>query len=92
MKKSLYKTATLSLIAGWLLNGCSGAEVLPNNATQTGAATGALTGAVIGYNTKGSHKGRRAAIGAATGALVGGAIGNAIDNQNPPPENSGGWQ
>ena len=92
MERSIFKASLLTLACGWIMSGCTGTEALPNNATQTGAVAGALTGAAIGYNTKGSHKGTRAAIGAATGALVGGAIGNAIDNQNPPAENTGGWQ
>lgn len=75
-----------------LLSGCTGTEALPNNATQTGAVTGALAGSVIGYNTKGSNKGKRAAIGGLLGAAVGAGIGNVVDNNNPEPQETGGWQ
>ena len=67
-----------------LLNGCTG--------TQTGVATGAVAGSVIGYNTKGHHKGQRAVIGGVLGAAVGGGIGHAVDSNNPPPQQTGGWQ
>ena len=67
-----------------LLNGCTGA--------QTGAATGAVAGSVIGYNTKGHNKGQRAAVGGLLGAAVGGGIGHAVDSNNPPPQQTGGWQ
>jgi uncharacterized protein YcfJ len=85
------KWIPLVLLSLSLLNGCTGSEVAPNNATQTGAAAGALTGAVIGYNTTGHHKGERAAIGAVAGAATGALIGNAIDNNTPPPEDTSGW-
>ena len=91
MKRNILKTILLSSVSIALLNGCTGSEVAPNNATQTGAVAGALTGAVIGYNS-GSHSGRNAAVGAAVGALAGGALGSAVDNSNPPPQQSGGWQ
>jgi len=74
-----------------LLSGCTGQEILPNNATQTGAVTGALAGAIIGGNT-GSGSGSRIATGAALGALAGGGIGYTVDSQNPAPQQSGGWQ
>lgn len=73
------------------LNGCTGSEATPNNATQTGAVTGALAGSVIGYNS-GSHSGRNAVIGGLLGAAVGGGIGNAVDNNNQTQQPSGGWQ
>jgi uncharacterized protein YcfJ len=92
MKKKIAKVAVSSMAALWLLNGCTGTEAVPDNATQTGAATGAVAGAVIGYNVSGRHKGRNAVLGAAAGALAGGAIGNAVDEQNPEPVNDGGWQ
>lgn len=91
MKKSIHKMLIASGAAIALLNGCTGQEVAPNNATQTGAAVGALTGAVIGYNS-GSHSGTNAAVGAALGALAGGAVGSAVDSNNPEPVQSGGWQ
>lgn len=91
MKRTIVKASALSIASIWILNGCTGTEAVPNNATQTGVATGAVAGAVIGYNT-GHNRGTNAAIGAAAGALVGGAIGNAVDNQNPEPVEDGGWQ
>ncbi len=87
IKVILAASATLTLLVG-----CTTQPLVPQNATQTGAATGALTGAVIGYNTKGDHKGTRAAIGAVLGAVSGGAIGYAIDEQSPKPVERGGWQ
>ena len=92
MKKNLYHVLFASGLSIALLNGCTGSEVLPNNATQTGAATGALAGAVLGYNTKGHNSGQRAIIGGLLGAAAGGAIGNTIDNQKPKPEQTGGWE
>jgi len=80
-----------SMLILLMLNGCTGNEVVPDNATQTGAAVGALTGAVIGYNTKGHHKGERAAIGAVAGAATGALIGNAIDESQPQEIETGGW-
>lgn len=91
MKKNIHKMLIASGATIALLNGCTGQEVAPNNATQTGAAVGALTGAVIGYNS-GSHSGTNAAVGAALGALAGGAVGSAVDSNNPEPVQSGGWQ
>jgi uncharacterized protein YcfJ len=85
------KYTVLSLFAILALNGCTGSEVMPNNATQTGAVTGAVAGSVIGYNSKGHHRGQRAAIGAVAGAATGALIGNAIDENNPPPEDTSGW-
>lgn len=74
-----------------ILNGCTGSEATPNNATQTGAVTGALAGAVIGYNS-GSHSGTNAAVGALIGTAVGAGVGSAVDNSNPEQVQSGGWQ
>lgn len=91
MKKNVHKIIFASSVSLALLTGCTGQEVAPNNATQTGAATGALAGAVIGYNT-GSHSGRNAAVGALLGAAVGAGVGNAIDDQNQEPVETGGWQ
>lgn len=91
MKKNIHKILIVASTAIALLNGCTGQEVAPNNATQTGAALGAVTGAVIGYNS-GSHSGRNAAAGAAIGALAGGALGSAVDSNNPQQVESGGWQ
>ena len=85
------KMSLATLVAALLLNGCTGNELTPNNATQTGAVTGALAGAVIGYNTKGHHKGQRAVLGGIVGAAAGAAVGNAVDSNNPPPANTGGW-
>jgi len=85
------KTLISILFISLLLNGCTGEEVIPDNATQTGAVTGALAGSVIGYNTKGHHKGERAVIGGLLGAATGAAIGNAIDDNNPPPADTSGW-
>ncbi len=82
--------AALTGISLLLLTGCTGNEVVPNNATQTGVATGALAGAVIGYNS-GHHRGTDAALGALAGAAVGGLIGNAVDENNPEPVETGGW-
>ena len=73
------------------LNACTGAEAVPSNATQTGAVTGALVGSVIGYNS-GSHSGTNALVGGLIGTAVGAGIGNAVDSNNPPPEQTGGWQ
>ena len=91
MRKNIIKAITISSIGIALLSGCTGSEAVPNNATQTGALTGAVAGSVIGYNT-GSHSGRNAVIGGLLGTAVGAGIGNAIDNQNPEPEQPGGWQ
>jgi len=92
MKKNILKAVSLSLLSAVVFSGCTGNEVMPNNATQTGALTGALAGAAIGYNTKGHHSGQRALIGGLLGAAIGGGIGNAIDSNNPPPQQTGGWQ
>ena len=75
-----------------LLSGCTSQPLVPNNATQAGAATGALAGAIIGYNTQGHDKGTRMAIGTALGAATGAAVGYAIDEQSPKQVQSGGWQ
>ena len=83
--------STIILFGALLLGGCTGNELTPNNATQTGAVTGALAGSLIGYNTKGHHKGRRAVIGGVVGAAAGAAIGSAVDNSTPPPANTSGW-
>jgi uncharacterized protein YcfJ len=91
MKKNILHMIFASSATVALLTGCTGQEMAPNNATQTGAATGALAGAVIGYNS-GSHSGTNAAVGAAIGALAGGALGNAVDSNNPEQVQSGGWQ
>ncbi len=91
MKKNITKAIIVSSTVIVLLSGCTGSEAVPNNATQTGAATGALAGSVIGYNS-GSHSGRNAVVGGLLGAAVGAGVGNAIDNQNPEPEQTGGWQ
>jgi len=92
MKINILKTVILSSATVALLSGCTGTEVMPNNATQTGTVTGALAGSVIGYNTKGHHKGQRAVIGGLLGAAVGAGIGNAVDSQTPQPQQTGGWQ
>jgi uncharacterized protein YcfJ len=91
MKKNIRHMIFASSVSVALLTGCTGQEVAPNNATQTGAATGALAGAVIGYNS-GSNSGTNAAVGAAIGALAGGALGSAVDSQNEEPVAPGGWQ
>ena len=91
MRYSLQTIIPLLLTSALFMNGCTGNEVLPNNATQTGAATGAIAGSVIGYNTKGNHPGQRAVIGAVVGAATGALIGNEIDKSNQPPVDSGGW-
>lgn len=92
MKIKLLKLLFISGLSMGLLGGCSGQEVVPNNATQTGVVTGALAGSVIGYNTKGNHRGQRALVGGLLGAAAGGVIGNAVDNQNTTPQQAGGWQ
>ncbi len=91
MKRNMLKYMLVSSTTILLMNGCTGQEVAPNNATQTGAATGALAGAVIGYNT-GSGGGKNAAVGALIGTAVGGGIGYAVDSNNPEPVETGGWQ
>ncbi|WP_373030711.1 YMGG-like glycine zipper-containing protein [Sulfurovum sp.] len=91
MKRSILNIILISSSSIALLTGCTGQEVAPNNATQTGAATGALAGAVIGYNT-GSGGGGNAAVGALIGTAVGAGLGSAIDNSNPEPVETGGWQ
>ncbi len=89
MKRTLLLASLLT--GSILVNGCTGNEVVPNNATQTGAVTGAVAGAVVGYNTKGHHKGERAALGALAGAALGGLVGDAVDENNPQPVETGGW-
>ena len=91
MKYSLQTIIPLLLTSALFMNGCTGNEVLPNNATQTGVATGAIAGSVIGYNTKGNHPGQRAVIGAVVGAATGALIGNEIDKSNQSPVDSGDW-
>jgi uncharacterized protein YcfJ len=86
-----FQSLTFTFLATLLIAGCTGNEVVPNNATQTGAVTGALAGAAIGYNTGHHHRGTNAAIGAALGAATGAAIGNMVDENNPEPVNTGGW-
>lgn len=91
MKKSILNMILISGTSIALLNGCTGSELAPNNATQTGAATGAVAGAVIGYNT-GSGGGGNAAVGALIGTALGAGLGSAVDNSNPEPVETGGWQ
>lgn len=91
MNKKILQLCLLSGVTLLVLNGCTGAEVTPNNATQTGAVTGALVGSVIGYNS-GTHSGRNAVAGGLIGAAVGGGLGAAVDSNNPPPQQTGGWQ
>ena len=91
MKVTIFKSLSI-VVCTMFLNNCTGSEAMPNNATQTGVATGAVAGAVIGYNAGSRHKGRNALIGATVGAVAGGAIGSAIDEQNPPPQEDGGWE
>ncbi|MCF6205961.1 MAG: glycine zipper domain-containing protein [Sulfurovum sp.] len=88
MKKTVFVLLFSSTL--FLMNGCTGNEVVPNNATQTGVVTGALAGSIIGYNA-GDHSGKDAALGAIAGAAAGGLIGNAVDQSNPEPVNTGGW-
>lgn len=92
MKSKLLQLFLISSAAILIMNGCTGTELAPNNATQTGAVTGALAGSVIGYNTKGHNQGQRALVGGLLGAAVGAGVGNAIDSQNPEPVQTGGWQ
>ncbi len=92
MKKNILKAIFASSIGIILLSGCTGSEVVPNNATQGGAIAGAIAGAVIGGNTKGHDKSQRVAIGAAVGAAVGGGIGHVVDGQQPVAQQTGGWQ
>jgi uncharacterized protein YcfJ len=91
MNKNKLINIFLLLSAIIVLNACTGNELAPNNATQTGAVTGALAGSVIGYNT-GHGGGTNAVIGGLLGAAVGAGIGNAVDSNNPPPQQTGGWQ
>lgn len=91
MKRNIRTTLFVSAVAIAFLNACTGTEAVPRNATQTGAVTGALAGSVIGYNS-GSHSGRNAAIGALVGTAVGAGIGSVVDDQNPEPQQNGGWQ
>lgn len=92
MKSKMLQFFLISSAGIIILNGCTGSEVMPNNATQTGAVTGALAGSVIGYNTKGNNPGQRALVGGLLGAAVGAGVGNAIDGQNPEPVQTGGWE
>ena len=92
MKKNIIKALVASSVSIAILSGCTGTEAMPSNATQTGAVTGALAGSVIGYNTSNRNRGRNAVIGGLIGTAVGTGVGNAIDNQNPEPEQTGGWQ
>lgn len=91
MKRNVLKLILVSTTSIALLNGCTGQEVAPNNATQTGAATGAVAGAIIGYNT-GHGGGKNAAVGALIGTALGAGAGYAIDSNNPEPVETGGWQ
>ncbi|WP_295420161.1 glycine zipper domain-containing protein [Sulfurovum sp.] len=91
MKKNIFKMLLAGSAGIALLSGC-GEPLMPNNATQTGAATGAVAGTVIGYNASGHHRGRNAVIGGLLGTAVGAGVGSAIDNQNPEPQETGGWQ
>ncbi len=91
MRKNILHTLILSSATLALLSGCTGNELAPNNATQTGAVTGALAGSIIGYNT-GHGRGTNAAIGGLLGAAVGAGIGNAVDDSNAQPAQTGGWQ
>jgi uncharacterized protein YcfJ len=90
MRLGMHARIALVIASMWF-TGCTGEELKPTNATQTGAAVGAVTGAVIGYNS-GHHHGRNAAVGALAGAAAGAAIGNAADESNRQPVNSGGWE
>lgn len=92
MKSKLLQFCLISSAGMIILNGCTGSEIMPNNATQTGAVTGALAGSVIGYNTKGNNPGQRALVGGLLGAGVGAGVGYAIDSQNPEAEQTGGWE
>ena len=92
MKKNIIKALVASSASIAILSGCTGTEAMPSNATQTGAVTGALAGSVIGYNTSNRNRGRNTVIGGLIGTAVGAGVGNAIDNQNPEPEQTGGWQ
>jgi uncharacterized protein YcfJ len=91
MNRTILKLLFLSATSLALLTGCTGSQVAPNNATQTGIATGALAGAAIGYGS-GSHSGTNAVAGAAIGATLGGVIGNAVDSNNQSDVPPGGWQ
>jgi uncharacterized protein YcfJ len=91
MKLNTITILFASTVTVALLNACTGTEAMPSNATQTGAVTGALAGSVIGYNS-GSNRGTNAAVGALIGTAVGAGIGNAVDNNNPEPQQTGGWQ
>lgn len=91
MKRNIRIALLVSAVTVGLLNGCTGTEATPNNATQTGAVVGGLTGAVIGYNS-GSHSGTNAAVGALIGTAVGAGLGSAVDSHNPEPQQTGGWQ
>ncbi|HFD14389.1 MAG TPA: hypothetical protein ENJ34_03705 [Epsilonproteobacteria bacterium] len=91
MRKNILHTLILSSAIVALLSGCTGNELAPNNATQTGAVTGALAGSIIGYNT-GNGGGTNAAIGGLLGTAVGAGIGNAVDDSNAQPAQTGGWQ
>lgn len=91
MRNNILYSLILSSATVALLSGCTGNELAPNNATQTGAVTGALAGSVIGYNT-GHGGGTNAVIGGLLGAAVGAGIGNAVDDSNAQPAQTGGWQ
>jgi uncharacterized protein YcfJ len=81
----------IAFIAMFLFSACTGNELAPNNATQTGAVTGAIAGSIIGYNT-GHGKGTNAVIGGLLGTALGAGIGNAVDKNNPSATQDGGWQ
>jgi len=88
IRNLLYSTITIAF-----LSACTNNSANPNSGAQTGAIIGGLTGAAIGYNSSGHHsKGGSAVVGGLLGAAVGAGIGNAVDNNNPPPQNNGGWQ
>ncbi len=91
MQKKQTKVFFMPILLIAVLNGCTGSEVMPNNATQTGAVAGALAGSVIGYNS-GNSSGTNAAVGALIGTALGAGVGSMVDNRNPEPQQTGGWQ
>jgi outer membrane lipoprotein SlyB len=93
MKVTSVKTILYATVAIAFLSACTNNTANPNSGAQTGAVVGGLAGAAIGYNNSGHHsRGGSAVVGGLLGAAVGAGIGNAVDNNNPPPQNTGGWQ
>ena len=93
MNQTIFKLQFVSIIGIGLFSGCTNSGTPnPNSGAQTGAVAGALAGSAIGYNRSSHHRGGSAVVGGLLGAAAGASIGNAVDNNNPPVQNTGGWQ